>query len=54
VAGHSPCVVIASADASLRTGLRMTLAAAGLSVTAEVSDAQDAVSTALPSDLSSC
>jgi DNA-binding NarL/FixJ family response regulator len=47
VAGHSPCVVIASADASLRTGLRMTLAAAGLSVTAEVSDAQDAVSTAL-------
>jgi DNA-binding NarL/FixJ family response regulator len=45
VAGHSPCVVIASADASLRTGLRMTLAAAGLSVTAEVASAQEAVST---------
>ena len=47
MAGHSPCVVIASADASLRTGLRMTLAAAGLSVTAEEASAQDAVSTAV-------
>jgi DNA-binding NarL/FixJ family response regulator len=45
VAGHSPRVVIASADASLRTGLRMTLVAAGLSVTAEVASAQEAVST---------
>jgi DNA-binding NarL/FixJ family response regulator len=47
VPGRSPRVLIASADASLRTGLRMTLAAAGLSVIAEVSDAQDAVSTAV-------
>jgi DNA-binding NarL/FixJ family response regulator len=47
VPGRSPRVLIASADASLRTGLRMTLAAAGLSVIAEVSDAQHAVSTAV-------
>jgi DNA-binding NarL/FixJ family response regulator len=45
VAGHSPRVVIASADASLRTGLRMTLAAAGLSIAAEVASAPEAVST---------
>ena len=45
MAGPSPRVLIASADASLRTGLRMTLAAAGFSVTAEVSGAHDAVST---------
>jgi DNA-binding NarL/FixJ family response regulator len=45
VPGPSPRVIIASADASLRTGLRMTLAAAGFSVTAEVSGAQTAVST---------
>jgi DNA-binding NarL/FixJ family response regulator len=47
VPGRPPRVLIASADASLRAGLRMTLAAAGLSVIAEVSDAQDAVSTAV-------
>jgi DNA-binding NarL/FixJ family response regulator len=37
-------VLIASADASLRTGLRMTLAAAGFTVAAEVDSAQDAAS----------
>jgi DNA-binding NarL/FixJ family response regulator len=47
VAGPSPRVLIASADASLRTGLRMTLAAAGFSVTAEVAVAQDAVATVI-------
>jgi DNA-binding NarL/FixJ family response regulator len=45
VPGTSPRVLIASADASLRTGLRMTLAAAGFLVTAEVTDAEVAVST---------
>jgi len=47
VAGPSPRVLIASADASLRTGLRMTLAAAGFSVTAEVAVAQEAVATVI-------
>ena len=47
MAGPSPRVLIASADASLRTGLRMTLAAAGFLVTAEVTDAEVAVSTAV-------
>jgi len=47
VAGPSPRVLIASADASLRTGLRMTLAAAGFLVTAEVTDAEVAVATVI-------
>ena len=47
MAGRSPRVLIASADASLRTGLRMTLAGAGFSVTAEASGAEVAVSTAV-------
>jgi two-component system nitrate/nitrite response regulator NarL len=46
VPGPSPCVLIASADASLRAGLRMTLGAADFAVVAEVSSAQAAVSSA--------
>jgi DNA-binding NarL/FixJ family response regulator len=42
-----PCVLIASADASLRAGLRVTLDAAGFAVAAEVSDGQAAVSSAI-------
>jgi DNA-binding NarL/FixJ family response regulator len=44
VPGPSPCVLIASADASLRAGLRMTLGAAAFAVVAEVASAQAAVS----------
>ena len=43
----APRVLIASADASLRAGLRVTLDAAGFAVAAEVSSGQAAVSSAL-------
>jgi two-component system, NarL family, nitrate/nitrite response regulator NarL len=47
VPGSPPRVLIASADASLRAGLRIALASAGLSIAAEVADADVAVSTAV-------
>lgn len=43
----SPRVLLACADASFRTGLRVTLASAGFSIAAEVSSAEVAVSTAM-------
>jgi DNA-binding NarL/FixJ family response regulator len=43
----SPRVLLASADASFRTGLRVTLASAGFSIAGEVSSADVAVSTAM-------
>lgn len=42
----SPTVLIASADASLRAGLRVTLASAGFAVVADVPSAQAAASSA--------
>jgi DNA-binding NarL/FixJ family response regulator len=47
VPGSPPRVLIASADASLRAGLRIALASAGLAIAAEVADADVAVSTAV-------
>jgi DNA-binding NarL/FixJ family response regulator len=47
VSGPSPRVLLAFADASIRTGLRLTLASDGFSIAAEASTAPDAVSTAL-------
>jgi DNA-binding NarL/FixJ family response regulator len=47
VPGSPPRVLIASADASLRAGLRIALASAGLSIAAEAADADVAVSTAV-------
>jgi two-component system, NarL family, nitrate/nitrite response regulator NarL len=47
VPGSPPRVLIASDDASLRAGLRIALASAGLSIAAEVADADVAVSTAV-------
>jgi DNA-binding NarL/FixJ family response regulator len=46
VPDRSPRVLIASADASLRAGLRLTLASAGFTVAAEVSSADAATSAA--------
>jgi DNA-binding NarL/FixJ family response regulator len=46
VSDRSPRVLIASADASLRTGLRVTLASAGFTVVAEVASADGATSSA--------
>jgi DNA-binding NarL/FixJ family response regulator len=46
VPDRSPSVLIASADASLRTGLRVTLASAGFAVVAEASSAGEAASSA--------
>jgi DNA-binding NarL/FixJ family response regulator len=46
VSALSPRVLLASADASLRTGLRMTLASAGFVIAAEASTAQEAVASA--------
>jgi DNA-binding NarL/FixJ family response regulator len=46
VPDRSPTVLIAFADASLRTGLRMTLASAGFGVVAEVSSADAAAAAA--------
>jgi DNA-binding NarL/FixJ family response regulator len=40
----APCILIASADPSLRAGLRVTLTAAGFAVVAEVASAEAAVS----------
>ncbi|MEN3282789.1 MAG: hypothetical protein V7607_3929 [Solirubrobacteraceae bacterium] len=45
--GPPPRVLIASADASLRAGLRIALASAGFAIAAEVADADVAVSTAV-------
>ncbi|HEX7298606.1 MAG TPA: response regulator transcription factor [Solirubrobacteraceae bacterium] len=45
--GFSPRVLLVSADASFRTGLRVTLASAGFAIAAEVSSAEAAVSTAV-------
>jgi DNA-binding NarL/FixJ family response regulator len=47
VLGRSPRVLLASADASLRTGLRVTLATAGFSIAAEVASAEIALATAV-------
>jgi DNA-binding NarL/FixJ family response regulator len=47
VPGPSPRVLLASADASFRTGLRVTLASAGFSIAGEASSAEAAVSTAV-------
>jgi two-component system, NarL family, nitrate/nitrite response regulator NarL len=47
VSGVSPRVLLASGDASFRTGLRVALESAGFSIAAEVSDAQGAVSAAV-------
>lgn len=47
MSGSSPRVLLASGDASFRTGLRVTLAAAGFAIAAEVSSADVAVSTAV-------
>jgi DNA-binding NarL/FixJ family response regulator len=47
VLGLSPRVLLASADASFRTGLRVTLASAGFSIVAEVASAEVAVSAAV-------
>jgi DNA-binding NarL/FixJ family response regulator len=47
VPGPSPRVLLASADGSFRTGLRVTLASAGFSIVGEVTSAEIAVSTAV-------
>jgi two-component system, NarL family, nitrate/nitrite response regulator NarL len=47
VSGLPPRVLLASADASFRTGLRVTLASAGFAIAAEVSSAEVAVSAAV-------
>jgi DNA-binding NarL/FixJ family response regulator len=47
VSDPSPRVLLASADASFRTGLRVTLASAGFSIAAEASSAEVVVSTAV-------